>query len=90
MVGVENRRAGGLKLKNWYKSFRAYTEGKWYNTYTAHGIGCGVVWAVVWIVLATEASNLTRHRMFLVFLGWVIGWSTATIARAAYKRPRSD
>lgn len=30
----------------------------------------------------------TVHAMGYVFLGWVIGWTTATIARVIYPAPR--
>ena len=59
------------------------------NTYTAYSIGCAVVWAVILAVVAFEASKETTHTMLLVFLGWVIGWLSATIARAVYPPPKS-
>ncbi len=65
------------------------------NTYTAYSIGCAVVWAVILAVVASEASKAKAHTFLLVFLGWVIGWLSATIARAFYpplksRRPEDD
>lgn len=57
------------------------------HTYTAYGIGCAIVWAVLWIVLGITASAHTRHIVLPVFGGWVIGWVSATIARSVYPPP---
>jgi hypothetical protein len=56
--------------------------------YLGFSVGCAVVWAVVWILLVTLASTDTVHAMAYVFVGWVIGWITATIARVVYPAPR--
>ena len=58
------------------------------KTYTAYSIGCAFVWAVILVGVTSEASKETTHTFFLVFLGWVIGWLSATIARAVYPPPR--
>jgi hypothetical protein len=70
---------------------RASSQGKWYwrPDYLGFAIGCAAAWAVVWILLATLSSTHTVHAMGYVFLGWVIGWTTATIARVVYPAPRS-
>lgn len=57
------------------------------NTYTAYSVGCGVVWAVILAVVSAEASKDTMHTFTVVFFGWVIGWLSATIARAVYPPP---
>lgn len=59
------------------------------NTYTAYSIGCAVVWAVILAVVAVEASEDTKHTFVVTFFGWVIGWLSATIARAVYPPPTS-
>jgi hypothetical protein len=59
-----------------------------FNTYKAYTIGCVIAWAVLWVVVATRASDATRENVLLVFLGWVLGWTSATIARAVYPPPR--
>jgi hypothetical protein len=59
------------------------------NTYTAYSIGCAVVWAVILTVVASEASKDKFHTFFLLFLGWVIGWLSATIARDVYPPPKA-
>jgi hypothetical protein len=66
-------------------------KGKWYwrPNYLGFAIGCAIAWAVIWILLATFASSHTEHVMAYVFLGWVIGWFTATLARAVYPAPKS-
>jgi hypothetical protein len=58
-----------------------------FHTYKAYIIGCAVVWAVIWIVLGTQADDETRKTFLLTFLGWVAGWTSATIARAVYPPP---
>jgi hypothetical protein len=57
------------------------------NSYTAYSIGCAVVWAAIWIVVGTQADDDTRKAFRLAFLGWVAGWTSATIARAVYPPP---
>ena len=59
------------------------------KTYTAYSIGCAVVWAVILTGVAFEAGKGTLHTFVVVFLGWVIGWLSATIARAVYPPPKS-
>lgn len=67
------------------------SQRKWYwrPDYLGFSLGCGVAWAVIWILLATLASAHTVHAMGYVFFGWVIGWTTATIGRVVYPPPRS-
>ena len=77
-------------MSNWYQRRQARIEGKWYNSYGAYSVGCAVVWTVIWIVLAFQSTADHRHTVFLVFLGWVIGWTSATIARSVYPGPRRD
>ncbi|MEZ0362079.1 hypothetical protein ACAG26_00035 [Mycobacterium sp. pUA109] len=59
------------------------------HTYTAYSIGCAVVWAVILAVLSTTADGATKHTFVVFFGGWVIGWLSATIARAVYPPPKS-
>ena len=59
------------------------------HTYTAYSIGCAVVWTVILTVVASEAGKDKVHTFFLLFLGWVIGWLSATIARAVYPPPKT-
>ncbi len=58
------------------------------RTYTVYSIGCAVVWAFILAVVVSVASKDTAHTFLLVFLGWVIGWLSATIARAVYPPPK--
>jgi hypothetical protein len=57
-------------------------------SYTTYSIGCAVVWAVILAFVASEVSNEKAHQVYLVFFGWVIGWLSATIARAIYPPPK--
>ncbi len=57
------------------------------RTYTGYSIGCAIVWAVIWIAVGTRADERTRHEIRLGFIGWVSGWTSATIARALYPPP---
>jgi len=59
-----------------------------FSTYTGYSIGCAVVWTVILAVISAKADNATRHTFLLVFGGWVIGWLSATIARAVYPPPK--
>jgi hypothetical protein len=59
------------------------------NTYTAYSIGCAVVWAVILAVVATTDKTDTVHTVLLIFAGWAIGWTSATIARYVYPPPKS-
>lgn len=60
------------------------------RTYTAYNIGCAVVLAVALVVVvAADGSTDTRHALILLFVGWVIGWLSATIAGAVYLLPKS-
>jgi hypothetical protein len=52
--------------------------------YTAYSIGCAIVWAVILAVVSSATDSATRHKLMLVFGGWVIGWLSATIARTVY------
>jgi hypothetical protein len=70
---------------------KASSRGTWYwqPNYLGFSFACAAAWAVIWILLAALASTTTVHRVAYVFLGWVIGWTTATIARVVYPAPRS-
>jgi hypothetical protein len=59
------------------------------RTYTAYSVGCAVVWAVILVVVAAVASPAKVHVLLLLFAGWVIGWTSATIARYVYPPPKS-
>jgi hypothetical protein len=59
------------------------------NTYTAYSIACAVVWAVILAIVATTGKTDTLHTFLLVFAGWAIGWTSATIARHVYPPPKT-
>jgi len=58
------------------------------RTYTAYSIGCGVVWAIILVLVASVGDESKRNTILLVFRGWVVGWLSATIARAVYPPPK--
>jgi hypothetical protein len=58
------------------------------NTYTAYGIGCAAVWAVILIVTQRRTDSQTRITIRLVCAGWWLGWTSASIARVVYPPPR--
>jgi hypothetical protein len=53
------------------------------NAYTAYSIGCFLVWALIFAIGATQ-PRIPGYPVVLVFLGWTIGWLSATIARYVY------
>jgi hypothetical protein len=57
------------------------------RTYTGYSIGVAIVWAVRLLLVWRFASKETRKVNLLVFLGFVIGWTSATIARQVYPPP---
>jgi hypothetical protein len=59
------------------------------GSYTAYSISCAIVWAVILAAVSALADDKTTHTYVLVFGGWVIGWLSATIARAVYPPPKT-
>jgi hypothetical protein len=59
------------------------------RTYTSYSVGCAVVWAIILAAVAAFGSQGKRHTVLLVFLGWAIGWLSATIARVVYPPPKT-
>lgn len=60
------------------------------HTYTAYSIGCAIVWAVLLAIVAATAKADRRDTILLVFAGWVLGWTSATIARYVYPPPKKS
>jgi hypothetical protein len=58
------------------------------NTYTAYSIGCFVVWAVLWAIFLVTKPKERLGYILMAFIGWVIGWTSATIARVVYPPPK--
>ncbi|MGZ4582897.1 MAG: hypothetical protein ACXVYI_00805 [Mycobacterium sp.] len=59
-----------------------------FSNYTSYSIACAMVWAVILAGVSSVADGATRRTFMLVFGGWVIGWLSATIARAVYPPPK--
>jgi len=58
------------------------------RTYWAYSIGCAVVWAVLLLVVAAKGTTANVHTYLLVFGGFAIGWTSATIARYVNPPPK--
>jgi hypothetical protein len=58
------------------------------NTYKGYSIGCAGVWAVILLLAQRRADPQTGNSVRLVCGGWWMGWTSATIARAAYPPPK--
>jgi hypothetical protein len=57
------------------------------RTYAGYSIGVGIAWAVRLVLVWRFAPEDKRKSNILVFLGFVIGWTSATIARQVYPPP---
>jgi Na+-transporting methylmalonyl-CoA/oxaloacetate decarboxylase gamma subunit len=58
------------------------------RTYTAYSIGVAIVWAILLVLASLFDPAGKRDSIFLVFLGFAIGWLSATIARYVYPPPK--
>jgi len=58
------------------------------HTYTGYAIGCAIVWALIWMVVPRFARKETVDKLKVMFPGWVVGWTSATIARYVYPPPK--
>jgi hypothetical protein len=58
------------------------------NTYTAYSVGCAVAWAVLWGIVLATARKETLGYFLVAFIGWLVGWTSATIAGAVYPPPK--
>jgi len=59
-----------------------------FRTYRNYSIGCFVVWGVLLAIVAATQTAQTRNRMLIVFGGWLIGWTSASVARLVYPPPK--
>lgn len=57
------------------------------KTYTAYSVACALVWAVILLFVALQYPD-RLHTFLLVAAGWLIGWTSATIARSVYPPPK--
>jgi hypothetical protein len=57
------------------------------NSYTGYSIGCAIAWAIVWAICAATNRQDVLDKLLLFFLGWLVGWTSATIARVVYPPP---
>jgi hypothetical protein len=61
---------------------------KRFHSYTAYSVGCAMAWAILWSIVGTRANKNTQEAVLRFFLGWVLGWTSATIARRVYPPPQ--
>jgi hypothetical protein len=60
----------------------------WRVDYVGYAIACAIAWSVIWLLVGTLASSGSVRVLAYVFLGWVIGWGSASIARIFYPPPK--
>jgi hypothetical protein len=58
------------------------------NTYTAYSVGCIIAWAVVWAIFLLTKSRESLGYILIFFIGWLVGWTSATIGRFVYPPPK--
>ncbi len=58
------------------------------RNYTTYSIACFIVWGVLLAICAATATSATTDTVLKVFGGWVIGWTSASIARIVYPPPK--
>jgi hypothetical protein len=58
------------------------------DTYTGYAIGCAAVWALIWLIALRTAKKETLDKLRITFPAWVMGWTSATIARYVYPPPK--
>ncbi|MDA8309668.1 MAG: hypothetical protein M0Z46_03480 [Actinomycetota bacterium] len=54
------------------------------QSYAAYSVGSVIVWAAILGVLAALGEKEKLRKILLVFGGWWLGWTSATIARFVY------
>ncbi|HET8626966.1 MAG TPA: hypothetical protein VFL91_06085 [Thermomicrobiales bacterium] len=59
-----------------------------FRNYWIYSIGLAIAWAVVLALALTIRGRAGAQPILLVFLGYVIGWVSTTIARYVYPPPR--
>jgi VIT1/CCC1 family predicted Fe2+/Mn2+ transporter len=64
------------------------TTGPRSRTYVAYSIGVALSWGAVLILRAIFGSDSKKRNTLLVFAGFAIGWTSATIARYVYPPPK--
>lgn len=60
---------------------------KYRRSYAVYSIGCAIVWVILLSILTASESTQRMHQILAVFGGFVIGWTSATIARFVYPPP---
>lgn len=58
------------------------------GTYRQYSVGCACVWGVILAAGERRLDPEARDRLRLTCAAWWVGWTSATIARAAYPPPK--
>lgn len=59
-----------------------------FRNYWIYSAGCAIAWAVVLVLAWTIRGPGSAQTLLLVFLGFLIGWGSGTIARYVYPPPK--
>lgn len=59
-----------------------------FRNYWIYSTGLAIAWAVVFILVGAIRGSDGVQFTLLVFLGFVIGWVSTTIARYVYPPPK--
>jgi hypothetical protein len=59
-----------------------------FRNYWIYSIGLAIVWAVVLTLALTLRGSEGAQPIFLVFVGYCLGWVSTTIARYVYPPPK--
>jgi hypothetical protein len=77
-----------VDMNQWFRNWVKWPGAK--GSYTVYSISCAVVWAIILPAVAATASKETRNYVFVAFIGWAAGWTSATIARAVMRPAKAS
>lgn len=59
-----------------------------YRNYWVYSIGLAIAWVIVFLLVLAAGGTEKAQITLLLFLGFVIGWVSTTIARYVYPPPK--